>query len=235
MPLLLSGGLSLAVSAFVPAWCSGFDLPISSFPLPTNSAGTIRRAATWCGASPADLSPFFTACIPRYLSTGQAMVRYHTTAAPISPSVPCREFPLAASVELNRFLADVERRAYRMAFLATGNQDDALDIVQDACTICQALTTKPENCAAALPRGLQSRITDWHRRTWSQPAAHWFASGQGWEEEGLLWRRWPIPSGQHLLLLRTGSWGEAGQGESADCRCASTGLPASGRGRAGRG
>src|SRR5580692_3664227 len=34
--------------------------------------------------------------------------------------------------ELEKFLADIERRAFRMAQIALRNEDDALDVVQDA-------------------------------------------------------------------------------------------------------
>ncbi|MSM41117.1 MAG: RNA polymerase sigma factor [Geobacter sp.] len=102
--------------------------------------------------------------------------------------MPYREFPLAASVELNRFLADVERRAYRMAYLATGNQDDALDIVQDAMLdFVRRYTKKPENEWPPLfHRVLQSRITDWHRRSLVRNRLRiWFGFGSkdGEEEE----------------------------------------------------
>ena len=49
--------------------------------------------------------------------------------------VPIRapgESVLDQTRELEKFLADIERRAFRMAQIALRNEDDALDVVQDA-------------------------------------------------------------------------------------------------------
>ena len=43
-----------------------------------------------------------------------------------------RETPLQQSIELNRFLAGVERRAFRIAEFSLRDRDDALDVVQAA-------------------------------------------------------------------------------------------------------
>jgi RNA polymerase sigma-70 factor, ECF subfamily len=42
------------------------------------------------------------------------------------------ESALDQTRELDKFLADIERRAFRMAHIALRDQDDALDVVQDA-------------------------------------------------------------------------------------------------------
>ncbi len=69
-------------------------------------------------------------------------------------------------MSVEAFLNTVQRRAYRMALLATRNPDDALDIVQDAMTrLVQNYRNKP---AGELPmlfqRILQHKIVDWHRK-----------------------------------------------------------------------
>jgi RNA polymerase sigma-70 factor (ECF subfamily) len=68
---------------------------------------------------------------------------------------------------LNRFLATVERRAYRMAELATGNPDQAMDIVQDAMlALVKNYSHKNEaDWGPLFHRILQSKIRDWYRRS----------------------------------------------------------------------
>jgi RNA polymerase sigma-70 factor (ECF subfamily) len=68
---------------------------------------------------------------------------------------------------LDRFLASVEKRAFRMAVLATGNRDEAFDIVQDAMMkLVEKYSAKAEPELAPLFFCiLQSRIKDWYRRS----------------------------------------------------------------------
>lgn len=68
--------------------------------------------------------------------------------------------------QLDTFLAQVERRAYRIAVLATRNRDDALDLVQDAmCALVQSYAARPAHEWPPLfHRILHARIVDWSRR-----------------------------------------------------------------------
>jgi RNA polymerase sigma-70 factor (ECF subfamily) len=67
---------------------------------------------------------------------------------------------------LDRFLADVEHRAFRIARLAVRDRDDALDIVQDAMIrLARKYAHRPEaEWAPLFFRILKNRITDYQRR-----------------------------------------------------------------------
>ena len=77
-----------------------------------------------------------------------------------------REQHLAATAKMDNFLRGIERRAFVIARLATQDEEEALDIVQDAML---KLVTKYSSHAEAewgalFHAILHSRINDWHRR-----------------------------------------------------------------------
>lgn len=88
------------------------------------------------------------------------------TLGPMVAAGPTNERGAAEAPALDRFLREVERRALRMAELAAGNRDDALELVQDAMLgFVRSYAGKPATEWAPLfYRVLDSRIFDFHRR-----------------------------------------------------------------------
>lgn len=85
-------------------------------------------------------------------------------------------------LSMNHFLADIEGRAFRMAQIATGNRDDALEIVQETM---MKLVQKYSHHQATEWKGLfysilNSRILDWHRR---QSVRNRFRSWLNWSDD----------------------------------------------------
>lgn len=89
---------------------------------------------------------------------------------------------------MDQFLASVEQRAYKMALVATGQREDALDIVQDAMfKLAQKYSRRqPDEWPPLFYRILQSRIRDWYRRRkvnkkWLRPFFQ-FSQAEGGDE-----------------------------------------------------
>lgn len=90
---------------------------------------------------------------------------------------------------MQRFLASVEGRAFRIAQFATRDRDDALDLVQEA--MMKLVQNYAERDAgewnALFYTILQSRIRDWHRRqSVRNRFRHWFHLDDDDEAEDML-------------------------------------------------
>jgi RNA polymerase sigma-70 factor (ECF subfamily) len=88
----------------------------------------------------------------------------------------------------NQFFAQGEKRAFKMAQIATGNREEALDIVQDAMMMLvrKYADRTEDEWGALFYRIVQNRIKDWYRRQKVRNIFQsWFTSNEDDEEQGI--------------------------------------------------
>jgi RNA polymerase sigma-70 factor (ECF subfamily) len=96
-----------------------------------------------------------------------------------------KEHLLEQTRELDRFLSSVEKRAFRIARIVVRNDDDALDIVQDAMLqLARSYSERPaDEWRPLFYRILQNRIRDFQRRGKVRAKILSWLPGRGGESE----------------------------------------------------
>jgi RNA polymerase sigma-70 factor (ECF subfamily) len=94
------------------------------------------------------------------------LTQRHSDNSTISAKEHILQQSAAHLASLDRFLAGVERRAFQIARLALRDEDEALDIVQDAMLkLARSYGARPaEEWPPLFYRILNNRIHDWQRR-----------------------------------------------------------------------
>jgi RNA polymerase sigma-70 factor (ECF subfamily) len=98
---------------------------------------------------------------------------------------PAEDSALESATTLDRFLASVERRAFRIAQMAVRDRDDALDIVQGAMLrLARHYARRPsEEWKPLFYRILYNGIRDWQRRRAARSRIFGFLPGRWPDDE----------------------------------------------------
>ena len=101
--------------------------------------------------------------------------------------------------QLNQFLADVERRALRIAEISVRDRDEALDLVQDAMIklVNNYSDRSRDEWTPLFYRILQNGVRDWHRRQKVRNRVMvWFGRTAPGDDEYDLVAQAPDPAGR---------------------------------------
>ena len=101
--------------------------------------------------------------------------------------------------QLNQFLAEVERRALRIAEIGVRDRDEALDLVQEAMIkLARNYSDRPaDEWPPLFYRILQNGVRDWHRRQKVRNRVMvWFGRGTSSDDEYDVVQQAPDPTGR---------------------------------------